>query len=139
MPNKRRFMTFALSIVAGVLLVISGTSGPISIYQLIIQKLPTLINDSLFLSIAILITLALLTLALLGGFTVAAGGYLILKNHVSTGKFAIGLGSGAGIPWLILILYTLIISHNSLSVLAQHSILGWIGIITAFAARFTAR
>jgi len=139
MPNNRNLIAFALSLVAGTLLIVSGTHGPIRIYQLVLQKLPTVIENNLLLSIARAIALVLITISLLGGFIVIEGGYLIYKRHGTTGKMTIGFGAGVGIPWLILILFTLVTSHDPSSVLAQHSIVGWIGIITAFAARFIAK
>lgn len=139
MPKNRNLIAFALSIIAGVLLIISGTRGPIGIYELILQKLPMFIKSELLLSIAGTIALILITISLIGGFVVIAGGYLIYKGHGTTGQLAIGLGSGVGIPWLILILLTLVTAQDTSSVLTQHSIIGWIGIITALAARFIAK
>lgn len=139
MPNNRNLIAFALSLVAGVLLIVSGTRGPIGIYELILQKLPMLIKNNLVLWVAGAIALVLISISLLGGFMVMAGGYLIYKRHSTTGKLAIGLGAGVGIPWLILILITLVTSQDTSSVLAQHSIIGWVGIITALAARFIAK
>jgi hypothetical protein len=139
MPERRNLAAAILAAVSGVLLIISGTQGPIGIYQFILQKLPTFINNELLLSIARTIALVLISISFVGGFVVIAGGYLIFKGHGTTGKLAIGLGAGAGIPWLILMLVTLITTQDASSVLAQHSIVGWVGIITAFAARFNAK
>jgi hypothetical protein len=96
------------------------------------------INSELLLSIARAAVLILLSISLLGGFVVIAGGYLIFKDHGTTGKLAIGLGAGVVIPWLLVILYALISTQDVFSVLAQHSVIGWVGIIVAFAARFIA-
>jgi hypothetical protein len=139
LPQSRNLVAFVLSVAAGILLIVSGTRGPIGIYELILQKLPTFINSAVLLSIVRAIALFLISISLLGGFVVIAGGYLIYKGHGTTGKLAIGLGAGAGIPWLILILLTLVTAHDTSSILAQHSIVGWIGIITALAARFIAK
>ena len=139
MIRSRNVVAASLSIVAGVLFIISGTHGPVGTYELILQKLPTLINDELILSIATTIALVFITISLLGGFVLFAGAYLIYKDHSRTGKLVIGLGTGAGIPWLILILATLIYTENAATVLAQYSTLGWIGIIMALAARFIAK
>jgi len=139
MIRSRNVVAASLSIVAGVLFIISGTHGPLGTYEFILQKLPTLINDELILSIATTIALVFITISLLGGFVLFAGAYLIYKDHGRTGKLVIGLGTGAGIPWLILILATLIYTENAATVLAQYSTLGWIGIIMALAARFIAK
>ena len=139
MPQARNLIAATLSVVAGILLIVSGTRGPIGIYEFILQKLPLVIKSELLLSIAGTIALVLISISLLGGFVVIAGGYLIHKGHGATGKLAIGLGAGVGIPWLILILLTLVTAQATSSVLAQHSIIGWVGIITAFVARYIAK
>ena len=138
-PQARNLITTTLSVLAGILLIISGTQGPIGIYEFILQKLPLIIKNELLLSIAGTIALVLISISLLGGFVVIAGGYLIHKGHGTTGKLAIGLGAGVGIPWLIIILLTLVTAQDTSSVLAQHSIIGWVGIITAFVARYIAK
>jgi hypothetical protein len=139
MPETRNLVAALLASVAGVLLIVSGTQGPIGIYQFIIQELPIFINNETIISIARIIALVLISISLLGGFVVIAGSYLIYRGHGTTGKLAIGLGAGAGIPWLILILVTLVTTQDTSSILAQHSIVGWTGIIMALAARFMAK
>lgn len=139
MPQTRNLIAAMLSIVAGILLIISGTRGPIGIFEFILQKLPSVINSELLLSIAGTLALILMSISLLGGFVVIAGGCLIYRGRGTTGKLAIGLGSGAGIPWLIFILLALVTEQDTFSVLAQHSVIGWVGIITALAARFIAK
>lgn len=98
MPQSRNLIAAVLSVVAGILLIISGTRGLSGIYELILQKLPMFINSELLLSTAGTIALILISISLVGGFVVIAGGYLIFKGHGTTGKLAIGLGAGAGIP-----------------------------------------
>ena len=139
MPETRNLVAALLASVAGVLLIVSGTQGPIGIYQFLIQELPIFINNETIISIARIIALVLISISLLGGFVVIAGGYLIYRGHGTTGKLAIGLGAGAGIPWLILILVTLVTTQDTSSILAQHCIVGWAGIIMALAARFMAK
>ena len=68
-----------------------------------------------------------------------AGGFLIYKNHVGTGKLLIGLGAGVGIPWLIFLAISLITTGEVAAVTVQHSSIGWIGVILAFAARIIAK
>jgi hypothetical protein len=101
-----------------------------------LENPPLFINSKLLLSIARTAVLILLSISLLGEFVVIAGGYLIFKDYGTTGKLAIGLGAGVEIPCLIFILYALISTQDVFSVLAQHSVIVWIGIIIAFAARF---
>jgi hypothetical protein len=136
--QNRNHVGAALAVVAGVLLIVSGTRGPIGTYEFILEKLPLFINSELLLSIARTGVLILVSISLLGGFAVIVGGHLIFKGHKTTGKLAIGLGAGVGIPWLIFILLALVTAPDASLVLAQHSSIGWVGIIVAFAARFIA-
>jgi hypothetical protein len=81
----------------------------------------------------------LIAISLAGGLSVLAVAFLIYKKHVSTGKFFIGLGAGVGIPWLILLAISLITAGQVAAVVAQHSSIGWVGVILAFAARIIAK
>ena len=139
MSQARNLIAAVLAIIAGTLLVVSGTRGPIGIYQFILQKLPSIIHNELFLSIVGATALVLIIISMLGGFIVIVAGYLIYRGHGTTGKLLIGLGAGSGIPWLILLFVTLVTARDTSSVLAQHSIIGWMGIIAALAARFLAK
>ena len=132
---KASLLSFILSIPGGILLIISGTSGPIGIFLTILEKLPQFINDPLILNITAIVTLFLIILSSLGGFTVILGGYLIYKNHKGTGKMLLGLGAGVGVPWLLFILFTIMVTQEVTSIIAQHSIVGWIGITLSFIAR----
>ncbi len=136
---KTNLFTLVLSVLAGVFLLVSGTQGPVAIFMLILSKLSLFIKDELIQTIATAIALFLIVLSSLGGFTVIFGGYLAYKNHVGIGKLLIGLGAGVGIPWLLFILFTVAITQQISAVIAQHSILGWIGIVMAFIARSIAR
>ena len=136
---KTSLLVFVLSVVGGILLIISGTQGPAAIFLLILEKLPLFIEDTLIQTIAAAIALFLIILSSLGGFTVMFGGYLVYKNHIGTGKLLVGLGAGVGIPWLLFILFTVAMTQQVTAVTAQHSILGWIGIILSFVSRSIAR
>jgi len=139
MSLRINLLACVLSLLAGVLLIVSGTQGPIGIFLLILEQLPLFIKDALIQTIVAAIALFLTILSSLGGFTVILGGYLLYKNHVGTGKLLIGLGAGVGIPWLLFMLFTVAITQQITAVTAQHSILGWVGIILAFIARSIAR
>jgi hypothetical protein len=138
LPQNRNRIAAGLAAIAGVLLIVSGTRGPIGTYEFVLEKLPLFINSELLLSIARTAVLILVSISLLGGFAVIIGGYLIFKGHKTTGKLVIGLGAGVGIPWLIFILLALVTAPDASLVLAQHSSIGWVGIIVAFAVRFLA-
>jgi hypothetical protein len=136
---KTHQFAFLLSIIGGLLLIVSGTRGPIGILLIILEKTTLLIRDPLILTVAAMVALFLVILSLLGGFTVILGGYMIYKNHEGTGKMLIGLGAGVGIPWLLFILFTIAFTQEITTVIAQHSIEGWIGIALSFTARSLAR
>jgi hypothetical protein len=136
---KTNSLGFVLSIIGGTLLIVSGTRGPIGIFMIILQKLPLFIKDALVLAITTAAALILVVISSLGGFTVILGGYLIYKKHVGTGKLLIGLGAGVGIPWLLYILFTIMATQEVTAIIAQHSIVGWTGIIISFIARIIAR
>jgi len=135
MTETRNLVAVTLSVLAGVLLIISGTRGPIAIYESVLQNLSAFVTDSALLSILTIIVSILVGLSSLGGLAVMFGGYLIYENHVRTGKIMIGLGAGVGIPWLILIVSSFAVTQELSSITAQHSLLGWIGVLVAYIAR----
>ena len=128
-----------LSIVAGVLLLVSGIRGPVGTYELVQEQLPLFIENQQVLQVANTVALVLIAISLAGGLSVLAGAFLIYKNHIGTGKLLIGLGAGVGIPWLIMLAITLVTSGQVAAVIAQHSTIGWIGVILSFAARTIAK
>jgi hypothetical protein len=83
--------------------------------------------------------MVLVWLSLLGGITVFFGGYLIYRDHVTSGKLLIGLGAGVGIPWLLIILLNVVLTRDLTSVITRYSITGWAGITLAFMARTIAK
>ena len=135
MVQQRKFIVLVLSVLGGILLLVSGTRGPNGIYLLIIQEMPRLTSDQALLSAASIAIFALIALSSIGGVLVIFGGYLVFKNHVGIGKLMISLGGGIGIPWLIFVLFTLLTTSSMTAVLTQHSIVGWTGILLAFLAR----
>lgn len=136
---KTQQLAFLLSIVGGALLIVSGTRGPIGILVIILEKINLITQDPLILTVAGIVALFLVILSSLGGFVVILGGYMIYKNHKGTGKMLIGLGAGVGIPWLLFILFTIAFTQEITTVIAQHSVEGWIGIALSFIARSIAR
>jgi hypothetical protein len=139
MPNSSRLLALVIATVAGVFLLISGIRGPTGTYDLIMELLPLFIQDQQILQIATAATAIFITISLAGGFAVIAGGVLILMNRVGTGKFVIGIGTGAGLPWLIMLALTLIITQQVAAVMAEYSTIGWAGIILALTARTIAK
>ena len=118
-----------IAIVSGILLFISGISG-LAAWEEIKEFVTENIADEYAIQIIFAI---LIFIASLGGIAVIAGGVLIGKNRVRTGKLAIALGAGLGLIGLIVsivIAYT----ENSLTVGEFFSV-GVIGLILSIIAR----
>ena len=130
--SRRNRIAAFMAYIAGVLLIVSGTTGVASWER--IQKFALTIVD-----IPLVKTLFILALVLasLGGVTVIVGGLLIKRNFVRTGKFLIWLGSGIGIFSMAVNLFTTI-TNEGLSLVALFS-LAPIGIILAFASQIIAK
>ena len=139
MPKIARMIAFVLAVVAGILLFVSGIKGPTGTYEFIMQQLPNFVHDQQILQIANTLALILITLSLAGGLTVIAGGVLILANRVGTGKLLIGLGVGGILPFLLMLIVTLITTQQVASVIAEYSTAGWTGLILAILARLIAK
>lgn len=139
MSKTKNLPAFTLSILSGILLIISGTRGSIGIYGMIFSILASFVEDALILSILGAVALTLMFLASLGGFSVILGGYLVYKSKVRLGRFIIGLGAGVGIPGLLLTLFTFIVRQNVSAVMAQHGVVGWTGILLSLIARTIAK
>ncbi|MBY9013769.1 MAG: hypothetical protein KGD70_15460 [Candidatus Lokiarchaeota archaeon] len=139
MIKKRNITAFLISVPAGLLLFIKGIQGPTGIYFLILDYVNGLLTTGAIKSFLVFGLLVLILLSSLGGLTVIAGGFLIWKDHVSTGKFLIGIGAGISIFLFLFLLITLFTSGDLSSLIAQYGVVGWIGIILAFLARSIAR
>lgn len=139
MIKRRNLFAVLMAIVAGFLLIISGEQGPPGIYNLIIEKLSILIDDQVILNIARAIGTVLVIISSLGGFAVLIGGILILKDHIFFGKILIALGAGFGIINFLFLAITLIRTQELATVIARHSIFGWLGISFSLIARTIAK
>lgn len=139
MPKVIRAVAFVIAIIAGILLLISGTRGPTGTYEFIMKQLPNFVQDQQILQIANTVVLILITLSLAGGITVIAGGLLILANRVGTGKLLIGFGVAGVFPLLIVLILTLVTTQQIATVIAEYSTMGWAGIVLAFVARLIAK
>jgi hypothetical protein len=127
--------------VGGGLLLIAGVHGSLGILGDIFEEISSLLPETADLIHTTLVLLAVI--ASLGGVTVIAGGFLILKKKRLTGKlfislggsvgvigFAINLVSGLGLGWAIL--------SSAVAVFAVGQSIGWIGLIISLIARITA-
>ena len=139
MPKNKKSTPFILSILSGILLMISGTSGSIGVYGRILSLITSSVENDLVLSTLRVVAFILIFIASLGGISVIFGGYLIYKSQVRLGKFIIGIGAGVGIPGLLLTLFTSIISRSFPAIIAEHGIIGWTGIILSLIARSIAK
>lgn len=139
MTEKLNIVAFVLAGFAGVLLLVSSTSGYAGISTMVLEELPLFIHDELILSVLTAAAFVLLVFSTFGGFTVILGGYLIWRGYIRTGKVLIGLGAGVGIPWLIYVLFVLNTTGELSLVQSQHNIIGWVGIILSLLARIIAK
>jgi len=134
--KKRNLLAFLFSIPAGMLLFIKGIQGPTDFYFLLLQYVSSLLNAGIIRSLLMVGLLFLIVLSSLGGLTVIVGGFFIYKNRVSFGKFLIGMGAGISVFFVFVLLIPLFSTGNVLSIFNQYSVLGWIGLLLAFLARF---
>jgi hypothetical protein len=122
-----------IAIFAGILLLISGING-IATWETIKNFVITTIADHFIIQVIFAI---LLFIASLGGISVIAGGLLIGKGKVGTGKFLILLGAGLGLIGLIIAIY-IGYTEGSLTIGSFFSI-GVIGLILSIVARLLAK
>jgi len=123
----------AVAIAAGLLLLISGVNG-IAAWQDIQTFVTENIADNFIIQ---MIFVVLIFIASLGGIAVIAGGFLIGKDKVGTGKFLIALGAGLGIIGLIVAIYVGYV-EGSFTIGSFFSI-GAIGLILSIVARLMAK
>lgn len=139
-PEKSNLPAF-ISIVSGVLLVISGTQGyysGIGVYGELLKAILSLFEDTAIPSALEAVGKIPIFLASIGGFSVIIGGFLLYASQVRLGKLIVAIGAGIGIPELILALAALI-SSRDVSALAQYQITGWAGIVLSIIARAKAK
>ncbi|UCB58567.1 MAG: hypothetical protein JSV67_08190 [Thermoplasmatales archaeon] len=122
-----------IAIFAGILLLISGING-IAAWETIKNFVISTIADHFIIQVIFAI---LLFIASLGGISVIAGGLLIGKGKVGTGKFLISLGTGLGLIGLIIAIY-IGYTEGNLTIGSFFSI-GVIGLILSIVARLLAK
>ena len=118
-----------LALLAGILLLISGISG-LATWETIKNFVTENIIDNTIVQFVFAI---LIFIASLGGLSVIAGGILIGKNKIRTGKLLILLGAGMGLVGLI---FTIAVAYveGSLTLGSFFSI-GTIGLVLSIIAR----
>ena len=136
MSGFRNILSFVLSVPAGILLFLKGISGPTEAYSWLLNYLSSgVITDELILAVVTTVLLVLIFVSSLGGIAVIAGGILVWKNHVSTGKLLISLGAGVDLIWVLFLLFTLASTGDLFS---QYSVMGLTGLTLAFLALLAA-
>jgi len=118
-----------IAIVAGILLLIAGVSG-VATWETIKDFVTTHIMDN---SIVQIVFVILIFIASLGGIAVIAGGLLIGKDKIGTGKLLISLGAGLGLIGLIVSIVVAYMEKN-LAISSFFSI-GAAGLILSIVAR----
>ena len=98
--SKRTKVAAALASVAAGLFIASGYQANVGIYRAIEAGLQHYTTREVW-QVAIIPINILALIAQLGGFAVLAGALLFLKNHITTGKFLIMIGTGQGIITIV--------------------------------------
>lgn len=130
---SKNTQAMVIAIVAGILLLISGVSG-LATWKIIKNFVTTYIIDNNIIQIVFTI---LIFIASLGGILVIAGGLLLGKNRIKTGKLLISLGAGLGLIGLIFSIFVAYTEEN-LTIGSFFSI-GTIGLILSIVARVIAK
>lgn len=140
LSELRNTIAFALSVPAGILLLLKGISGPTETYRLLLEYLSNgIITDEFTQSVVTTALLVLIAVSSLGGLAVLVGGFLIWKNYAFMGKLLITLGAGVGTLWVVFLLITLVTTGEVSSIISQYSLIGWAGLFLAFSARLIAK
>lgn len=101
MAEFRNRVSLLLAVVAGVLLIISGSSGGTGVWgavlQLIIDEIGGVVG-----AVAGGVLTVLAVLASLGGVTVIVGGFCIYFSRITTGRLLNSIGASMGIIGLLI-------------------------------------
>ena len=131
--TSRNTKAMCIAIIAGMLLLIAGVSG-LAMWETIKDFVTNYVMDNTVIQIVFVV---LIFIASLGGIAVIAGGLLIGKNKVGTGKFFITLGAGFGLIGLILSIAVAYTERNL--ILGSFFSVGAIGLILSIVARIFAK
>jgi len=132
----------ALGIISAVLFIVSGYNSNIGIYRAIESGLQQYTAREIW-QVAIIPVNLLGLVAQAGGFAVLAGALLFLKNHITSGKFLVLIGTGQGI---ITIVVGLIIESLQRGIVYANNYVLWLatsavglGIVFSIVARSIAK
>ena len=101
--SKRTKVAAVLALIAASLFIASGYQANIGIYSAIESGLKQYTARQVW-QVAVIPINVLALIAQLGGFAVLAGALLFLKNHITTGKFLVMIGTGQGIITVVITL-----------------------------------
>jgi hypothetical protein len=131
--TSRNIKAMCIAIIAGILLLIAGVSG-LALWETIKNFVINYVMDNGVIQIVFAV---LIFIASLGGIAVIAGGLLIGKNKVGTGKFLITLGAGFGLIGLI---FSIVVAYAERNLtLGSFFSIGAIGLILSIVARIFAK
>ena len=132
----------ALGIISAILFIVSGYNSNIGIYRAIESGLQQYTAREIW-QVAIIPVNLLGLVAQAGGFAVLAGALLFLKNHITSGKFLVLIGTGQGI---ITIVVGLIIESLQRGIVYANNYVLWLatsavglGIVFSIVARSIAK
>ena len=109
--STRNKIAAALALVSGVLFIASGYRANVWIYRAIESGIQHYTTKEVW-QVAIIPLDILAIIAQLGGFAVLAGAFLFLKNHITTGKFLVIVGTGQGVITIVATLILELISRG---------------------------
>ncbi len=135
----RRLTAMGLAVSGGILLLVSGSRASTSGYSFVLQELSKVVTDQNFLLVVNIVVVVLIAISYLGGALVILGAYLLYRSHVGTARFMMFFGAGVGIPWLIFVALPLLLTQGPLAIVAEHSVLGWIGLLLSITAGIVAK
>jgi hypothetical protein len=109
--STRNKIAAALALVSAVLFIASGYRANVGIYRAIESGIQHYTAKEVW-QVAIIPVNILALIAQLGGFAVLAGAFLFLKNHITTGKFLVIVGTGQGVITIVATLILDLISKG---------------------------
>jgi hypothetical protein len=123
--STRNKIAAALALVSAVLFIASGYRANIGIYRAIESGIQHYTTKEVW-QVAIIPLDILALIAQLGGFAVLAGAFLFLKNHITTGKFLVMVGTGQGVITIIATLILELISKGGGGVAYASNYIFWL-------------
>jgi hypothetical protein len=138
----RNKVAAALAFVSGILFILSGYSVNLGIYRAIESGLQQYSAPEIW-EFAVIPVNILGLIAQLGGIAVLVGAILFFKNHISTGKLLVMIGTGQGVITMVAgvaieLLQGGILSANNYVLWLATSAVG-LGIIFSIVARSVAK